>query len=463
MPSLLPPVSLSQRMVMVVASKTRMIAPFENRIFQVYDLLWKVALPFLKHNRRLADGFNQRLFLTSRPEPADIWIQAASVGEAFLAVDLVKRLRPDREISVLLTTNTLQGKSIIDQSEAEISSNPRIIRTQSAFFPFDRPRVMHRAVQRIRPNLMVLLEAELWPAHLATLKSTGAPIVVVNGRLSAKSLKRYRHFPSLWYRVAPDRVLAMSAADGKRFAILFGRDRVKVIPNLKFDRLAFQPPTAKSSNPLKALFAPQAKILVLGSVRREEEDDISRIINRIRSVQPETVFCLFPRHVQRLNAWSAILDRQRHPWTLRSHILNAVAPGSVILWDTYGELVHAYELCRAAFVGGSLAPLGGQNFLEAMASGVIPVIGPHWDNFAWVGKEVVTGRLVRVATNWQQAADLLILELNAVPEREKARRKALQFVRERQGGMTSACQLIEGYLKNTSSNRTSAVDDQTRI
>jgi len=448
---------------MVAASPgTGMLAPLENRAFQLYDLIWKAALPLLKYNRRLADGFSQRLFISSLPEPADIWIQAASVGEAFLAVDLVKRLRPARAVSVLLTANTLQGKNILDRFVSEAASIAHIDRTQSAFFPFDRPSVMRHAVARIRPALMILLEAELWPAHLAALKNTGTPIIVVNGRLSAKSLKRYRCWPSLWHRMAPDRVLAMSVADAHRFGVLFGRDRVAVINNLKFDRLDFQPPTADAPNPLRSLFETEAAILVLGSIRREEEASVSKMMNRVRSVQPETVMCLFPRHVQRLDAWSAVLDRRRHPWTLRSQILNPVAPGSVILWDSYGELVQAYELCRAAFVGGSLAPLGGQNFLEAMASGVVPVIGPHWDNFAWVGKDVFTRGLVRVAADWRQAADLLAADLAGIPSRETTRQKALRFVGARQGGTASACRLIEKYLKNPRSKRTYAAENKAR-
>jgi 3-deoxy-D-manno-octulosonic-acid transferase len=439
-----------------------MLAPLENCAFQFYDLIWKAALPFLKLNRRLAEGINQRLFISSLPEPANIWIQAASVGEAFLAVDLVKRLRPDRAVSVLLTTNTLQGKNILDRFIPETSSMPHIIRTQSAFFPFDRPTIMHRAVQLIRPDLMILLEAEIWPAHLAALKNTVTPIIVVNGRLSSKSLRRYRFWPSLWHRMAPDRVLAMSVADAHRFAVLFGRDRVKVINNLKFDRLDFQHPTAELSNPLRSLFEREAKILVLGSVRREEEENVNRIVSRIRSVQPKTVICIFPRHTQRLDAWSAILDRQHNPWTLRSRIVGSVSPGSVILWDSYGELVQAYELCRAAFVGGSLVPLGGQNFLEAMASGVVPIIGPHWDNFFWVGKEVVARGLVRIAADWRQAADLLAADLAAKPKRETVRQKALRFVQERQGGMASACRLIEGYMRNPPLARTSAAENRTR-
>jgi len=175
------------------------------------------------------------------------------------------------------------------------------------------------------------------------------------------------------------------------------------------------------------------------------------MISHIRSAQPETIICLFPRHAHRLDAWSVQLNKQRNPWILRSHIDKSVDPGWVILWDTYGELVQAYEISRAAFVGGSLAPLGGQNFLEAMSSGVVPVIGPHWDNFAWVGKEVISSGLVRLATNWQQAADQLIDVLVTPPEREIFRQKAFEFIRDRQGGMAIACRLIEEYIRNVPS------------
>jgi 3-deoxy-D-manno-octulosonic-acid transferase len=108
--------------------------------------------------------------------------------------------------------------------------------------------------------------------------------------------------------------------------------------------------------------------------------------------------------------------------------------------------VSAYRLCRAAFVGGSLAPLGGQNFLEAVTSGVIPVIGPHWDNFAWVGEAFFKLGLVKIAADWRQAANLLAANLSQRPQREKVRRRALQYIEERQGGTDRVCRLIESTL-----------------
>jgi 3-deoxy-D-manno-octulosonic-acid transferase len=244
----------------------------------------------------------------------------------------------------------------------------------------------------------------------------------------------------------------MSAADAQRFAVMFGRDRVEVISNLKFDRLDFQTQAAAASNPLNHLFNPEAKILILGSVRQEEENLACKMIQRIRKAEPQTIICIFPRHAHRLHHWSSLLDKHHFPWTLRSCIETFVTPGSIILWDTYGELVHAYGLSQAAFVGGSLVPLGGQNFLEPMACGVLPVIGPHWDNFAWVGKEVISDGLVRLSSDWKQAADRLIDILSKPPNRKIFRQKALAYVRARQGGMASACQLIEQYIDDLQSD-----------
>ncbi len=413
---------------------------------RIYDRLWGLAMPLIGRNRRLADGIDQRRFVSPPPGPAEIWIQAASVGESFLALEILKRLEPGAPLRALLTTTTRQGLQVLVQARSQNFPRNRNICVETAFFPFDRPRIMRRAVRHIRPHLMVLLEAELWPAHLAALKSAGTPILVVNGRMSAASLRRYRWWPTLWRQLGPDVILAMSAADARRFAALFGPARVEVIPNLKFDRLDLDVESRQGANPLAPLFTPAAELLVLGSIRAAEENAVQHVITAVRSRRPRAVIALFPRHVQRLAAWADFLGRGRVPWQLRSRAAGPAAPGTVVLWDTFGELVPAYRLCRAAFVGGSLAPSGGQNFLEAVTSGVVPVIGPHWDNFAWVGAALFDMELVRVAADWRQAADLLSADLARAPQRSEVRRRAERYFRQRQGGTERACRVIEGLL-----------------
>jgi 3-deoxy-D-manno-octulosonic-acid transferase len=117
-----------------------------------------------------------------------------------------------------------------------------------------------------------------------------------------------------------------------------------------------------------------------------------------------------------------------------------------VLWDVFGELKDAYALATAAFVGGSLKPLGGQNFLEALVCGVPPVIGPFWEHLQWVGLSVVQQGLVRVAPDWRQAARLLESDLAAPSPRKTIRTAALAYIRRQRGGSRVACRLIRHYL-----------------
>ena len=112
-------------------------------------------------------------------------------------------------------------------------------------------------------------------------------------------------------------------------------------------------------------------------------------------------------------------------------------------------LHSAYKLSKGAFVGGSLAPLGGQNFLEALTCGVMPVIGPSWENFAWVGREIVEQGLVHVAADWKEVADFLVESLEKSLPREKIRESALTYVQDRQGGTTQSCRLVAELLNET--------------
>lgn len=417
--------------------------------FWLYNLGWGLAIPVLRLNERLAEGFEQRQLQHNPPSPADLWIQAASAGESYLAWTLLKNLRPARPVRVMITSNTTQGMEILERAIDDIIPNNRGVSACTAYFPFDKPAIMEKAVSNICPKTVVLLESEMWPGLLAALKRHGCKTLIINGRITTKSLKRYLAWPSFWHALRPDKILAVSENDAKRFAMLFGRERVDVMPNMKFDRLARTNPVACTKNPLEKIVRPGTPLLVLGSVRREEEPVVEKIILDIHDRQPKAVIGLFPRHMYRIKHWEKALDRLAIPWTLRSKTEKHLPFGTVILWDTFGELTLAYELSNAAFVGGSLAPLGGQNFLEALTCGVVPVIGPSWENFAWVGREIVEQGLVRNAANWKEVADILVEAVKKSPSHKEVREAALRYVRDRQGGTTRACCLIAKFLNNT--------------
>jgi 3-deoxy-D-manno-octulosonic-acid transferase len=303
---------------------------------------------------------------------------------------------------------------------------------------------MNRAVRDADPEIVILVETEIWPGFLAALKKSRARTMVVNGRINEKYLKRYRLWPSFWKALAPDLVLAISPADARRFEKLFG-GKVEVMPNMKFDRVP-PAPAATEQNPVAGLLAPQTPFLVLGSVRQEEEGMIAKLITRIRQQLPEVVIGLFPRHMHRIEQWKSIMSRAGG-WQLRSAAKPAIAAGTVLLWDTFGELSLAYQSATAAFVGGSLAPLGGQNFLEPLVCGVPPVIGPSWENFTWIGSEIIGQALVRVASDWETAADLLLQDLKSPPPRDTVQKAALTYIQERQGGTARVCRLINELLQ----------------
>lgn len=415
--------------------------------FQLYNVGWNIAIPLLRLNKRLAKGFKQRILREKMPK-ADMWVQAASVGEAFLAKELLNHFKPSNPTRILVTSNTSQGIEILKQAVSEITPNNRGITAFTSYFPFDKPTIMARAVKYINPKIMVLLESEMWPGHLAALKRSGCKILIINGRITSKSLSSYLIWPSFWRTLSPDKILAISEDDAERFATLFGKNRVDIMPNIKFDKLDSKESLPNTKNPLETIISHETPFLVLGSVREEEEHLIEKIIADILYRQPETNIGLFPRHMHRIKHWENTLTRMAIPCVLRSATRHIASPGTVILWDTFGELSFAYKISKAAFVGGSLAPLGGQNFLEAVTCGVIPVIGPSWENFAWVGSDIINQGLVKVAADWKEVANTLIKGIENPPSHETVRKSAFEYLKDRQGGTEIACHLIHQFLSN---------------
>jgi 3-deoxy-D-manno-octulosonic-acid transferase len=407
-------------------------------------MAWRLCLPILRHHHRLKDDFNARCS-AAHLTPADLWIQAASAGEAYLADEILKHLNPTRPVKILLTANTHQGLEIIHKAIENIHKAQSEITATAAYFPFDRPAIMNAAVDRINPKLMVLLETEIWPGLLFALKKNNSRILIINGRLTMKSLRRFVVMRNLIAALGPDQILAISKEDAARFAALFGYGKVSVMPNIKFDRLDSS--VKLIGNPLEKIIPAGSSFLAMGSVRQEEEQMIDQIVRDIHCHLPDTIIGIFPRHMHRIEQWKEMLNQSGLNWRLRSGLTgDAAEKGCIILWDTFGELNQAYALASAVFVGGSLAPLGGQNFLEPMIYGIRPVIGPHWDNFAWVGEEIIrTGLLIRTQ-NWKAAASALIGQMKAPAAKESIRQSAVHYISQRTGGTEQACRLIRKEL-----------------
>ena len=315
----------------------------EKIFFKFYEIIWTLAIPLLAQNKRIAQGYNQRI-LKQKLSHADLWIQAASVGESYLTIEIINCLYCSAagadKLRILITASTTQGIEILTKA----LKNKNI---QIAYFPFDKPSIMKSAVKHVCPKLMVILETEIWPGLISALKKQGIKIFIVNGRLSLKSLKNYKIWPSLWKHLSPDKILAISQKDADRFKALFNNSSVELMNNIKFDRINLGRSGLNRSdlkNPLKSFFKDNVPIMVFGSVRGDEEKLLEKIILYVHQKNPETIICIFPRHLHRINHWTKRLNQGNIPWILRSKIKSEVPESTIILWDFFGELTAMYEL-----------------------------------------------------------------------------------------------------------------------
>lgn len=419
----------------------------------LYGLAWSAVQPGLKRNARLREGWEWRTLAAGAPPKADLWLQAASGGEAYLAWEMLRRL-PDflpsacagQKPTVLVTTFTRQGLDVLERAREELADNVEIL---PAWFPLDVPKNMLRALDAVAPKAVVLLETELWPGLLAACRTRGVPALVLNARMTGKSLGNYRRVPGFWRSLGPKRVLAVSDDDAARFARLFPDARTGVMHNIKFDRLDFTaapaPAELAALLPEQGESQPGAPFIVLGSVRKQEEDAVLFLIKGLRERVPGAVIGLFPRHMDRVDGWEEKLLQAGLP-VIRRSANERTRPGTVVLWDAFGELGAAFALASACFLGGSLADLGGQNFLEPLAHGVVPVIGPSWSNFAWVGEEIFETGLVRQERDQQGVLDALCGLAQDIADRQAVRAEAKSYVESRQGGAEAACQAVAEYL-----------------
>jgi 3-deoxy-D-manno-octulosonic-acid transferase len=218
------------------------------------------------------------------------------------------------------------------------------------------------------------------------------------------------------------------------------------MPNMKFDRIG-RDLSAGENRDLKGLISSGQPFVVLGSVRREEEEQVQEVIRHLLKRRPDIIIGLFPRHMHRVKTWHEKLHNISAASALRSETNGKVSSGTVILWDIFGELGAAYGISAAAFVGGSLAPLGGQNFLEAAVAGVVPVIGPYWDNFAWVGAGIFEQGLVKRAFSPLDVVDLLEKNIDNPEPRDNVRKLVGTYIKERQGGTAMICSCAAKILE----------------
>ena len=337
----------------------------------LYTLALHLALPFALarlwwrgraeplYRESIAERFG--VYETDRPERL-LWLHAVSVGEARAAQPLVRALIsafPDHRL--LMTCTTAAGRDTIRQVYGES--------VLSAYLPYDVPWAVQRFLEYFRPRLAVLMETEVWPNLIAGCERNAVPLLLANARLSESSAAGYERWRSLARPAfaAFKGVCAQSTADAERLRALGARG-VEVTGNLKFD---VEPDEAKAAAGRVWRRELARPVVLLASTREGEEELLLR-----QTTGLEALVIVVPRHARRFDEVAQ--------WAQSRRSQNSrPAPGErVHLGDTMGEMAFYYGACDVAVIGGSFAPLGGQNLIEALAVGAPVIVGPNMFNFS---------------------------------------------------------------------------------
>lgn len=383
----------------------------------IYLLILLLATPWLvcrrirhgKHRR----GWGQKLFGLVPPSAHGqrplIWLHAVSVGELNLLPPLMRELESQlAAVGFRITTSTESGYD----HAVRLFGEERV-----SFFPADFSWAVRRALRRIQPDLLVLMELELWPNLLSECRRRRVPVALVNARMSDRSFGRLVRVPWLARRLlaAVGLIATQSELYFRRFTRLgVSRERLVVTGNLKFDGAN----TDRNAPAVRALekavgLAPGEQVFVAGSTQPGEDLMVLNVWQALRDRHPGLRLVVVPRHPHTADAFCEELGARGLRFVRRSRgeclsiAKVAGAPPEVVVVDVIGELPAWWGLATVGFVGGSFGSRGGQSMIEPAALGVPVCFGPHTWNFRDVVSLVVEAGIARQVASESEILDFV--------------------------------------------------------
>ena len=371
-----------------------------------------------------------------------LWVHAVSVGETRAAEPLIAALLERfQQHGLLLTHMTPTGR---DTGRAFVSRWPG--RVTQVYLPYDLPFAVRRFLRAFRPVVGIGMETETWPNLLALANEERVPMILVNARLSEKSLKQALRTPNLVREAARSfsLVLAQTEADARRMREV-GAERIEVVGNVKFD---FTPPEelVERGRQLRALLAGHP-VLLFASTREGEE---ALILDALRSVDARVRVIVVPRHPQRFEEVGGLMAARGLRFARRSQLPGIGSfgqhEGEFLLGDSMGEMAMYYAAADVALIGGSLLELGGQNLIEACAVGTPVVVGPHTFNFEQATADAIdAGAAVRVETPEEAVAQMLAIAQDAA-RREAIGEAGKRFAAQHLGATQRTLERIKPFV-----------------
>jgi 3-deoxy-D-manno-octulosonic-acid transferase len=368
-----------------------------------------------------------------------VWVHAASVGESLAAAPLVAELRRRRpEFPIVASTTTLTGQAV-----ARTEMKPDV----ATLLPVDALRVVDRVLRDVRPRCLILVETEIWPGLLRAAEHVGCPAVMVSGRVSPRSVRRYQWVRPL-IRAALQRVSRFGMqtnADAERIIALGApAERVSVTGNLKGGRTA-----NVGAGPAPVGGLEGRSILIAASTQPGEEEFVLAACHDLLVSRPNLLLLIAPRRPERFAVVAELLEQSGKRYERRTAMRDSISPQTqILLLDTLGELARFLPSGLAVFVGGSVAPLGGHNVLEPAAYGKPVTFGPHVETVADAAEQLChAGGAVMV----REPGDLTGLWNRLLDQPDSAQdmgRRARAVAEEHSKAVERTWTLIEPYLRH---------------
>lgn len=409
-------------------------------------LLWRARRQpeYLHHlGERYALGLARH---APRPPGTLLWLHAVSVGETHAAAPLIASLLQDwPEATLLLTHMTPTGRAC--GSELAMRYPGRLL---VRYLPYDLPGASRRFFDHYQPAIGLLMETELWPNLIACAAARQCPILLINARLSARSLRGYQRVAGL-IRPALQQLTALAAqtaADAERLRQLGApAARLQVCGNLKFD---VSPDSARLEQGHELRRRLGGRFIFLAASTRDGEEAL--ILESWRQLRADSglaeggLLLLVPRHPQRFDEVAALLTAGGWRSVRRSAQVLPDATTDVWLGDSMGEMPTWYALADLALIGGSLLPFGGQNLIEAAACGCPVLIGPHTHNFAQASEDAIAAGAARRLADVRQLTPVLTAFMKEAATLEPMRLASGRFCAAHQGATRRHLALVRDCL-----------------
>ncbi len=351
---------------------------------RIYNTLIRILYPLViaryikkrkENGKEDIKRFNERIGRPSmkRPEGTLIWFHGASVGESLSMLPLIhKMLEIYPDAHIMVTTGTITSAELMTKRLPE--------RAFHQYITIDNPLFTTRFIKYWRPDLVLWFESDLWPAMLSGIKRKNIPLILVNGRISNKSFKRWQQFDFISKELLGcfSLCLGQSEEDAYRLRVLGARESV-CLGNLKYAGLPL-PIDRDKENEITSQINGRT-VWLASSTHHNEEAKIARMHKRLKEKFPDLLTIIAPRHPHRGPEIMEAIHETGLTASLRSENGKITPQTDIYVANTVGELGIWYDIASLVFIGGSLIPHGGQNFIEPSRVRDAVIVGPHMFNF----------------------------------------------------------------------------------